>query len=103
MSERGGQAPPPQRQSGKQQRDPPSNGHGVNVGSKNKEESEQQLKVCYIIHHSTTCSLEWFRDRIRTDALEQELTSNPKGPLDDHVEELAKKKYKNVAGELTDA
>jgi hypothetical protein len=35
--------------------------------------------------------------------LEQELTSNPKGPLDDHVEELAKKKYKNVAGELTDA
>jgi hypothetical protein len=75
MSERGGQSPPPERQSGKQQRDPPASGHGVNEGSKNKEESESQLK---------------------------DLTSNPKGPLDDHIEELAKKKYKNVAGELTE-
>jgi len=72
----GRQSPPPERQTGAQQQDPPSSGHGVNVSLKNKDEGKSQLEG---------------------------LTSNPKGPLDDHVEELAKKKYKNVAGELKDA
>ena len=30
----------------------------------------------------------------------QDLKSNPEGPLDSHLEDLSKKKYKNVAGEL---
>ena len=40
-----GQSPPPERQDPGQQREPPSSGHGVNPESKNKEESESQLKV----------------------------------------------------------
>jgi hypothetical protein len=40
-----GQSPAPDRQAPKQQREPPSNGHGVNRGSKSKEESEAQIRV----------------------------------------------------------
>lgn len=68
-----GQSPPPERQAPKQQREPPSNAHGVNKDSKSKEESEAQMK---------------------------ELASNPEGQLDSHLEELSKKKYKNVSGEM---
>jgi len=71
-----GQSPPPSRQTGPQLHDPPSDGHGVNPSSKNQEETKEDL---------------------------QNLSSNPAGPLDAHVEELSKKKYKNVAGKLTDA
>jgi len=68
-----GQSPPPERQYPSQQREPPSSGHGVNPKSKNKEESDTDIKG---------------------------LKSNPEGPLDSHLEELSKKKYKNVAGVL---
>ncbi|KUJ20734.1 uncharacterized protein LY89DRAFT_682430 [Mollisia scopiformis] len=60
----GRQSPPPEEQSGAQQQDAPSSGTGVNPETKNKEESESQLEG---------------------------LSSNPKGPLDDHVAEVAKK------------
>lgn len=71
-----GQSPPPSRQTGPQLHDPPSDGHGVNTSSGNQDESKADL---------------------------ERLSSNPPGPLDAHVEELSKKKYKNVAGKLTDA
>jgi hypothetical protein len=35
-----------------------------------------------------------------TDLDHQALSSNPKGPLDDHVAETAKKTVENVAGEI---
>ena len=40
-----GQSPPPERQAPRQQREPPSNAHGVNKDSKSKEESEAQMKA----------------------------------------------------------
>jgi len=75
MSDRqsAGQSPPPERQAPKQQREPPSSGHGVDTDSKSKDESKSQIEG---------------------------LTSNPAGPLDSHLEEISKKKYKNVAGDL---
>ncbi|TVY65738.1 hypothetical protein LSUE1_G006433 [Lachnellula suecica] len=60
----GRQSPPPEEQSGKQQQSAPSSGQGVNKDSNNQEESKSQL---------------------------EDLSSNPKGPLDDHVKEVAKK------------
>jgi len=60
----GRQSPPPERQTGAQQRDPPANGQGVNEESNNKEESKAQL---------------------------ESLSSNPKGPLDDHAKDTVKK------------
>ncbi|TAQ85594.1 hypothetical protein B7494_g6081 [Chlorociboria aeruginascens] len=60
----GRQSPPPEDQTGAQQQDAPSQGQGVNESTNNKSESEDQ------------------RDA---------LTSNPKGPLDDHVKETVKK------------
>lgn len=41
-----GQSPPPERQEPKQQREPPSSGHGVNKDSKSKEDSQAQVDVC---------------------------------------------------------
>jgi len=60
----GRQSPPPEAQSGKQQQSTPASGQGVNQDSNNKDESKSQLDG---------------------------LSSNPKGPLDDHVAETAKK------------
>ncbi|TVY58451.1 hypothetical protein LCER1_G001706 [Lachnellula cervina] len=61
----GRQSPPPEEQSGKQQQDTPASGKGVNdKDSNNKDDSKSQLEG---------------------------LSSNPKGPLDDHVAEVAKK------------
>ncbi|TVY28199.1 hypothetical protein LHYA1_G003356 [Lachnellula hyalina] len=60
----GRQSPPPEEQSGKQQQDTPATGQGVNKDSNNKDDSKSQLEG---------------------------LSSNPKGPLDDHVAETAKK------------
>jgi len=73
MSERAGQSPPPETQKGDQQGNAPSNGQGVNEGTQNKEESKSQLEG---------------------------FSSNPKGPLDDHVKEVAKKTVKNDAGDV---
>jgi hypothetical protein len=51
MSDRqsAGQSPPPERQAPKQQREPPSSGHGVNTDSKSKDESKSQIEVCLYI------------------------------------------------------
>lgn len=42
----GRQSPPPERQSGAQQQEPPSNAKGVNQGSNNQDESKSQIDVC---------------------------------------------------------
>ncbi|KAF4634901.1 hypothetical protein G7Y89_g3186 [Cudoniella acicularis] len=60
----GRQSPPPEESTGSQQKSAPASGTGVNPESKNQNESKSQLEG---------------------------LTSNPKGPLDDHVKETAKK------------
>jgi len=72
----GRQSPPPEEQSGAQQQDAPSSGHGVNESSNNQNESKSQIEG---------------------------LSSNPKGPLDDHVAETTKKTVKNVAGDIKNA
>jgi hypothetical protein len=41
----GRQSPPPERSTGAQQQDAPSDGQGVNEGTNNKEESKSQLEV----------------------------------------------------------
>jgi len=69
----GRQSPPPERQSGKQQQDTPSNGQGVNENTNNQAESKSTVEG---------------------------LSSNPKGPLDDHVAETAKKTVTNEAGDI---
>jgi len=69
----GRQSPPPESQTGAQLQSPPASGHGVNPSSKNQEESKAQL---------------------------ESLSSNPKGPLDDHMAETTKKTVENVAGEI---
>ncbi|TVY39753.1 hypothetical protein LOCC1_G005481 [Lachnellula occidentalis] len=60
----GRQSPEPEEQSGKQQQDTPASGQGVNKDTNNKDDSQSQLDG---------------------------LSSNPKGPLDDHVADTAKK------------
>jgi len=69
----GRQSPSPEASSGAQQNSAPSDGRGVNDGTNNQQNSKDQI---------------------------EELSSNPKGPLDDHVAETAKKTVKNVAGEI---
>jgi len=69
----GRQSPSPEASSGAQQNSAPSSGQGVNTETNNQQESKDQLEG---------------------------LSSNPKGPLDDHVAETAKKTVKNVAGEV---
>jgi len=65
----GRQSPPPEEQSGNQQQSAPSSGHGVNDSSQdNQKDSKAQIEG---------------------------LSSNPKGPLDDHVEALSKKTERN--------
>ncbi|KAI2628713.1 hypothetical protein GGR54DRAFT_636427 [Hypoxylon sp. NC1633] len=61
MSSRGGQSPPPERQTGAQQQDVPASGQGTDSAPNNKQDNMQdQLK---------------------------NLTSNPKGPLEDAVQD----------------
>ncbi|KAH8665864.1 hypothetical protein BGZ60DRAFT_378000 [Tricladium varicosporioides] len=60
----GRQSPPPEQSSGAQQKDTPSGGTDVNLGTKNKDKSKSQLDG---------------------------LSSNPKGPLDDHLKDTTKK------------
>jgi len=60
----GRQSPPPEEQSGAQQQDAPSKGTGVNTETNNQEESQSQLDG---------------------------LSSNPKGPLDEHVKDTVAK------------
>jgi hypothetical protein len=45
----GRQSPPPERQTGAQQQDAPSEGKGVNDQSNNQEESKAQLEVCSLV------------------------------------------------------
>jgi len=42
----GRQSPEPERSTGAQQQDAPSDGQGVNDGTNNKEESKSQLEAC---------------------------------------------------------
>jgi len=44
----GRQSPPPSRQTGTQQRDPPSDAKGVNPGSKNQDKSKSDVEVSYL-------------------------------------------------------
>ncbi|KAG9248755.1 hypothetical protein BJ878DRAFT_310336 [Calycina marina] len=67
----GRQSPDPETQS-KSQAGAPSSGKGVNDGSDNKKSSKSGLEG---------------------------LKSNPKGPLDDHVREVAKKTVGNDKGD----
>jgi hypothetical protein len=46
-------------------------------------------------------TFEEFHESLTADVMKQALTSNPKGPMDDHVAETTKKTVKNVAGDLT--
>jgi hypothetical protein len=57
----------------------------------------------FMLFYLPTTPFQVCGNHTKADAIELGLTSNPEGPLDSHVEELAKKKYKNVAGELKDA
>jgi len=59
----GRQSPPPEDSKGSQIGQP-SDGQGISQGGNNQDESKKTL---------------------------EELSSNPKGPLDDHVKEVAKK------------
>ncbi|KAK4100461.1 hypothetical protein N658DRAFT_524613 [Parathielavia hyrcaniae] len=59
-----GQSPPPERSSGKQMIDPPASGHGTNK-----------------VPHKADANKE---------AIEH-LTSNPKGPMEDHAEQQTAK------------
>jgi len=68
----GRQSPTPEESSGAQQ-GAPSGGQGINEGTNNQQESKDQLEG---------------------------LSSNPKGPLDEHVAETTSKTVKNVAGEV---
>jgi len=63
----GRQSPPPEESTGAQQQDAPSVGTGVNTGTHNQAESKSQVEG---------------------------LSSNPKGILEDHVKETAKKTMK---------
>ncbi|RDW66503.1 hypothetical protein BP6252_10138 [Coleophoma cylindrospora] len=69
-SQEGRQSPPPETQSGKQLQDPPSDGHGVNDSTSNKETSKAQLEA---------------------------LSSNPGGPLDQHVKDVTSKTVNHPA------
>jgi len=64
----GRQSPDPEQSSGAQQNDPPSNAKGVSQGGSNQDQSKKDL---------------------------EELTSNPKGPLDDHMRETTSKTVDN--------
>ncbi|KAJ9132472.1 hypothetical protein NKR23_g11256 [Pleurostoma richardsiae] len=61
----GGQSPPPERQSGPQLHEAPASGHGTDNASKKEETNKSGL---------------------------ENLSSNPKGPLDDAVTEKFAKK-----------
>jgi len=65
--ESGGESPPPETQTGAQLHDAPASGHGVN-DPKNKEQTNK--------------------------ADIESLTSNPKGPMDDALEEKFSKSFK---------
>jgi len=43
----GRQSPPPERQTGSQQRDPPSDAKGVNLDTKNQDNSKSDVDVSY--------------------------------------------------------
>jgi len=67
----GRQSPPPEESSAKQT-GAPSDGQGISQGGDNKKESKDQLAA---------------------------LESNPKGPLDDHLQETVRKTVGPHAGE----
>ena len=97
----GRQSPPPEEQSGAQQQDAPSSGQGVNDSSNNQNESKSQIDVrrpFFLVQWV----LFWCLNK-RADILIKGLSSNPKGPLDDHVAETTKKTVTNVAGDIKDA
>ncbi|KAH8598728.1 hypothetical protein B0O99DRAFT_683484 [Bisporella sp. PMI_857] len=73
MSAPGRQSPKPEDQSSAQGKDPIAGGHGVNEDSQSKKNSSNTLEG---------------------------LSSNPKGPLDDHVADTAKKTVGNNKGDV---
>lgn len=91
----GRQSPPPEEQSGAQQQDAPSDGQGVNTKTNNLEENKKQLEVCvsFLANPRSGVNVlggvDIILDKILTS--QQGLASNPKGPLDDHVKEVASK------------
>lgn len=81
-SREGGQSPPPERSSGAQVNDTPADGQGVNTESKNKDDSKSQLEVTSFptLGHISI-----------SNAIKQGLSSNPKGPLDEHLKDTVSK------------
>ncbi|KAK0671969.1 hypothetical protein QBC41DRAFT_314874 [Cercophora samala] len=87
MSERAAQSPPPEEQSGRQLNDPPASGKGTDDATNKEQTNKTGLEVCN-------------RKAVDTDerssnglTVHQNLTSNPKGPMDD---EVTKKFAKNT-------
>lgn len=77
----GRQSPPPENQTGAQLQDPPASGKGTDDATNKEETNKQVLEVSnlsYPRHHPSLASL------LTTC---QNLSSNPKGPLDDAVKE----------------
>ncbi|OAQ73692.1 hypothetical protein VFPPC_01354 [Pochonia chlamydosporia 170] len=70
----GRESPPPERQTGKQLHDPPAEGFGTKEVGNKGESMKSELKG---------------------------LSSNPKGPLDDHLDEKFSKETGNPVGAHT--
>lgn len=86
----GRQSPPPERQTGAQQQSPPGSGKGTgNPANQDKEALKSQLEVC-LTFYEHNIFVDWFVDM----DCAQNLESNPKGPMDDHVKEMFAKKAK---------
>jgi hypothetical protein len=83
MSEQEGrQSPPPSRQTGAQMHDTPASGQGIDKADNKEKTNEDALKVGSHPDdiHITELTM-----------ASQNLTSNPKGPLDDHAKEKVSK------------
>lgn len=84
----GRQSPSPEESSGKQQQSAPSSGQGVNTNSNNKEESKKQLEVC--LRATAFAPAGKMGSECVVTAV-QDLSSNPAGPLDEHLKDTVKK------------
>lgn len=74
----GGQSPPPERSTGKQLHDVPGSGKGTDDASHKEEANQEALKVS-----SKQLLLAPHYQMLTTN---QNLTSNPRGPLEDEVD-----------------
>lgn len=94
----GTQSPPPERQTGKQLHDPPAKGSGIDEVGNKGDKMKSELEVCCTAHdvnYSLHC--EKHTNSFSLSQL-QNLSSNPKGPMDDHLEAKFSKEPGNPVG-----